>query len=517
MTMAETAGPDTKQPDPDDISVNTVTIDNLVIEPRKELKESTLKWRFSPKKDKSDEVARTHFNALKKIKRLFPEVQIFNNHGDELKEFASTLNYSGYLRHFKLQYVKDYPKKRRKAMYLVYHRIISPVPIGEIRRNSEVAAMLQNVNAKVSTHQWTEDDTRISVLGFHVKVDPSNCLQTEMEERLKNKIAMATGRNIKTIPRFRCGFCSPFVFHDDGTRTATKSYDVQVRSKDAKLMIELLQRTYQEEPTFIFHKLRHHNKQTYTNAIKKQNNYLSKSRVIPIKGVHKEVMFHLENKIRQIAGVQDILQHRLTDKIGRWSIVTDEEYFKATTSIFDIGLENQVNEMVRMHGIQADIEGYDTPQLAFKNRPTDDSSQGTATSFLTYATACNSVFTMEDDKFNEQTMTDRPVQQAWGGPPSIPKTLTTTVMSTPMSSIAAVSQVNEELAISEQERARLAREVSELRAQVQILIEERKKDKEKEKKSEAPAAVIPVMPPINEIISIHHHGRENCQPTTNLH
>ena len=136
-------------------------------------------------------------------------------------------------------------------------------------------------------------------------------------------------------------------------------------------------------------------------------------------------MFHLENKIRQIVGVQDILQHRLTDKIGRWSIVTDEEHFKATASIFDIGLENQVNEIVRTHGIQADIEGYDTPQLAFKNRPMDNSSQGTATSFLTYATVCNSVFTMEDDKFNEPPTTDRPVQQAWGGPPSIPKTLTT--------------------------------------------------------------------------------------------
>ena len=84
-------------------------------------------------------------------------MQIFNIHGDELKEFASTLNYSEYLRHFKLQYVKDYPQKKRKAMYLVYHRIISPVPIGEIQRNSEVSAMLQNVNARVSTHQWSED------------------------------------------------------------------------------------------------------------------------------------------------------------------------------------------------------------------------------------------------------------------------------------------------------------------------------------------------------------------------
>ena len=171
----------------------------------------------------------------------------------------------------------------------------------------------------------------------------------------------------------------------------------------------------------------------------------------------------------------------------------------------EIGLDNQVNEINRAHGTKPDTDGYEIPQLAFKNRPTDDSSQGTTSSFLTYATVCNSVFTMEDDKFDEPPTTDRPVQQAWGAPPSIPKTLTTTVMSTPMSSLAPVSQANDELAKSEQERARLAREVSELREQVKILIEDRRKEKEKEKEKEKDQDVktgSPGLPPINEIISI---------------
>lgn len=450
----------------DDCSVKQSNTTNHVIEPSKEIRETVLKWCFKPKDDKSHAVANTHFNALKKIKSLFPEVQIFTNHGDELKTFKSTLSYQEYLRHFKLQYVKAYPQKKRKAMYIVIHRIYSPVSLSEIRNNADVSAMLKQVNARISTHQWKEEDTRISVLGFFLKIDPSSCLHTELEARVRQKIAKKTGKELTKIPELRCVFNTPFVYHEDGTRTATKAYALQVKSSDVTEMIELLIKTYKGEEGFVFHKMRHHSQQVYTNAIRKQNNFMSSLRVIPIKGVHREVMVHLKKSIMEIEGVKDVLMHKLTDKIGRWSVLTNEHHFKRITSTINCHLDNNVNDIYRNHKMAPDLAGFDLPQTAFKHQPNDDDSEGSVSSWISYATACESVFTMEEDRYDKPPTDDRPRPQAWGLPDQVQ---THTFMSTPVSSIANTTQ-NEELLKSEQERARLSREVSELREQLKLFM-----------------------------------------------
>ena len=69
-------------------------------------------------------------------------------------------------------------------MYLVFHQIISPIPLGEIRRHDLIFKLIKKVNLNRSKHLWKEDETKVSVLGFNLNVDPASCTTTEFEERM---------------------------------------------------------------------------------------------------------------------------------------------------------------------------------------------------------------------------------------------------------------------------------------------------------------------------------------------
>ena len=159
-------------------------------------------------------------------------------------------------------------------------------------------------------HLWKEDETQITNLGFYVNVDPSNVTKEYFGERICTKISVCTHRDKKKIPKFHCGFSSPFVIEEGGTRMSTKAYDLQCKQSDAKDLITLLQETYKTNPQFVFHRIRHHNLTAYKNAIRKQNSFLAKSRVVPIKGVSMDSMLYVLNEISQIPGVIDTFPHK---------------------------------------------------------------------------------------------------------------------------------------------------------------------------------------------------------------
>ena len=184
-----------------------------------------------------------------------------------MKEFPLLKTFDAYLRHFKLQFVKANPNKKRNAIYLMFHHIRLSISISEIQKNSEVAALLCKQNTRLTIHLWKEDETQIANLGFYIKVDPSNITKEYLEELIHTKISECTRHNKKKIPQSHCSFSSPFVIEEGGTRTSTKAYDLQCKQSDTKDLISLLQDTYKTDPQFVFHRIRHCDLNTYKNAI----------------------------------------------------------------------------------------------------------------------------------------------------------------------------------------------------------------------------------------------------------
>ena len=206
----ETDEPRASNKELDDASQHTDTADNRKVFYEGEEREYVVKFVFRPKKSESAKVANTHFSILHVMRQVYPEVKIFDNQGRAIKDMERLKNYTDYARHFNLQYFKGNDKKFRSPMYLVFHRLRSRVPISEIRRHHSISARLKRHEARMVLHQWKEDETRISNLGFFVGIDPSNVLESEAIENIKQEIVSKTNRSIKNIPPFRLQFSSPF-------------------------------------------------------------------------------------------------------------------------------------------------------------------------------------------------------------------------------------------------------------------------------------------------------------------
>ena len=242
----------------DNVSISTTMSENCFLTLHDEVKEYVVKFLFQPNTSSHNtEVAQTHYIILCFITHLYPEAQVFDNFGKTMKEFPLLKTFDAYLCHFKLQFVKANPNKKRNAICLTFHRIRSSVPISKIHKNLEVAALLSKQNTRLTLHLWKEDETQIANLGFYVKVDPGNITKEYFEECACTKILESTRQDKKKIPQFHCGFSSPFVIEEGGTRTSTKAYDLQCKQSDAKELITLLQEMYKIDPHFVFHRIRH--------------------------------------------------------------------------------------------------------------------------------------------------------------------------------------------------------------------------------------------------------------------
>ena len=160
---------------PDNVSVSMTMAENQFLTSHDKVNEYVLKFLFQPNTSSHNtKVAQTHYTILRCITHLYPEAQVFDNFGKTMKEFPLLKTFDAYLRHFKLQFVKANPNKKRHAIYLSFHRIRSSVSISKICKNSEVATLLSKQNTYLTVHLWKEDKTQIANLAFNVKVDPSN-------------------------------------------------------------------------------------------------------------------------------------------------------------------------------------------------------------------------------------------------------------------------------------------------------------------------------------------------------
>ena len=282
-------------------------------------------------------------------------------------------------------------------------------------------------------------------LGIYVKVDPRNVTKEYFEERICMKISECTRRDKKKIPKFHCGFSSPFAIEEGGTRTSTKAYDLQCKQSDAKDLIALLQETYKTNHQFIFHRIRHHDLTAYKNAIRKQNSFLAKSHIVPIKGVTMEARFYVSNEISQIPGVIDTFPHKDLAGHGRWNIMTDTMHFKPVIAALETNLAAWTHFYSNHENIT--LSTLPPPSLTFRTQPYEDHSDGT---FSTYMSAFTNMYALQDDSCDQPPRFNGPSPQSWSPPSTMSYAATISTSNTSPSQISqeAFDKVTQENTLS---------------------------------------------------------------------
>ena len=459
---------DIKDPNPDDSSVATEVIQNEttqrdpeIILPNTEVKEYTLRFRFQPKNLKANNlVARQHYDLIKLMKENFHEMEIYDNKGNALNFVKQMKTFQEHASRFKLMYLKGNPKKKRKATFVCIHRVRSAFSVNEIRNDSTIYTFLNNNNIKINNHEWDETITRVANLGFFVNIDPGNYRRDQFENDFRNNIKRKSNVVNKQIPKYKCRYSSPFLYFDNSDRKiSTKAYNLEVPQEKAKEMIKLIHTTFKNEPCFIFHRTRHVNKNVYANAIRAQNNYLSKSRTVQIKGVTPDAMFYLETKLRTIPGVAQTLQHKDTISEGKYSIMTDIDNFQQVSKIIKENITQWMADIHNNNNITVP-SNYPEPSVVFKNNYDEDS--GSENTMASYLSTCSSIFTTQNEEFDNAPESTSAPTQAWTKPPSI----VVPTVATATSSITEV-EVGKKNEIIEN----LQKQIAALNTQVQQLIQ----------------------------------------------
>ena len=286
-------------------------------------------------------------------------------------------------------------------------------------------------------HQWKEDETRISNLGCFVGIDPSNVLESEAVENIKQEIVTKTQRSIKNIPRFRLQFSSPFCYNMQKKRRTTIAYSMQCRQVDAKTMLKLLMQTYEDDPKFLFHRMKHEtpeSKASYLSAMYQQNEYLADVKIIPVEGITNDVKFYLETALAQMPDFQGITQHKNTQSEGRWNIHTIDKRFKPFKERLIKEIPTMVADIIEQHSLDPG-KFPNKPGVAIKKtyRYSNDGSEDSSDvgSFDTYISSCQDTYsTTKDDNALEDSDEEKsgkhrppsnsqPATQAWVCPTTV--------------------------------------------------------------------------------------------------
>ena len=135
-----------------------------------------------------------------------------------------------------------------------------------------------------------------------------------------------------------------------------KASNLQCVRKDFRQLHQYIEKAYQDNPSFIFHKLRHHDFPTYHNAIHCQNTYLVNQWVVPLEGISSDLLFYLAIYMEEIPRVHDIQKHKLTTSEGQYNIITNKKWFASVSEMIQNNLQGCVDNIQSKHDI--DLHGF---------------------------------------------------------------------------------------------------------------------------------------------------------------
>ena len=173
-------------------------------------------------------------------------------------------------------------------------------------------------------------------------------------------------------------------------------------------MKDLVLRTHEDTPKFMFHKTQREKIEACKGAIAKQMTHLANSRTAPIQGIHPVNFQGLRNHTIQVQGARDALQHESSETEGRCSVMTNVKNFNQVTKYLRKNLTMICDDCEVSSAHDADL-----PQisLAFQHSPDDDSqSEG---SFRSHHSACSVAFADADDVADCSHEPTGPATQAW--------------------------------------------------------------------------------------------------------
>jgi len=322
-----------------------------------EMVTKVLKFSFVAPKNQTKQVppgiVHTHLlHALQTV--LGEDVIIWNNRSDKIEQINLlqwTSNPTIHQKQFKIhQKIIGGNGPRRSTRHTIVHRIMTTEPISSIKQIPAIHQILQDNSCYLTEHHWTEDTWDTNKIGFVTKLDPSfytpDQAHTKFTELLKEKIKKLETRTKIKIPLFRMVFASPKIRNSNNQTISTKAYAIEVKHEDTQAMLQTLKSLLRDTPVFVPFSMKYKFPDGFTKAIKYQTQLLTSTMVIVLQYLHPDMMFHIDEFIKAIYGVLDIMPDKHVTIIGKYRVQVNQEKFKNSRDTLIQYLPGWCNEYI---------------------------------------------------------------------------------------------------------------------------------------------------------------------------
>jgi hypothetical protein len=322
-----------------------------------EMVTKVLKFSFVAPKTQTKQVPPgiVHMHLLHALQvALGEDICIWNNKSEKI-EPISLLQWASnptiHQKQFKIhQKTSGGNGPRRSTKYYIVHRIMTSEPISSIKQIPAIHQILKDNMCYLTEHHWNEDTWDTNKIGFVTKLDPSfynpDQAHTKFTELLKEKIKKLETRTKIKIPLFRMVFASPKIRNTSNQTISTKAYAIEVKHEDTQAMLQTLKSLLRDTPVFVPFSMRHKFPEGFTKAIKYQTQLLTSTMVIVLQYLHPDMMFHIDEFIKAIDGVIDIMPDRHVIKNGKYRVQVSQEKFKKSREALIQYLPGWCNEYI---------------------------------------------------------------------------------------------------------------------------------------------------------------------------
>jgi hypothetical protein len=250
-----------------------------------------------------------------------------------LISFKWTNNPLLHQQHFKIHRKSSGLDTNRKTTAYILHRIQTNESISNIKSVPKIQKILRENNCFLTEHQWDETVWDTATIGFVTNIDPGYYTATQAHTKFltmlqKRKSEINETRTKIKIPTFKMIFSSPAIYLEKNTRTSTKAYSIEVQHSDQIPMMQLLKSLFNDNlSAFVPYTMRYKFPGGFEKAIKYQTWLITNNWTIVLENISESAMYYLEEHIKAIKGIKEVLPSNNVEYTGRYNILTERSEF----------------------------------------------------------------------------------------------------------------------------------------------------------------------------------------------
>jgi hypothetical protein len=235
-----------------------------------------------------------------------------------------------------------------KTAVVIVHRILTRIPLGQIKRNPSAFKFLIEHNCFLREHMWDEHEWDVQQIGFVTGYNPKYYSPERATTLVRARLCKAMPR--AKVPKFQMVLKSHKINHQ-GRISSTQAYTIEVPTNSVAQLIPIIKDVTKDTKEYVAFQLRRKNPDAFQGAIRYQNHILANQHVVMINYLGSDAMYYLTDRIQTITGVYDVIPTKKVSENGKFYVLVDKKTVsdvrESLTKTFDRWFQEFVPEDAR--------------------------------------------------------------------------------------------------------------------------------------------------------------------------